>query len=90
MLMQIRSLEAANNMKIIATHIPGKLNRVADTLSRVILQDNLRVNPYYLDIVGRAFTPITIDRFATACNAVHKHFNSYLLEEGCQGIDAFA
>lgn len=48
MLTQIRSLEAAHNMKIIATHIPGKLNTVADTLSRVILQDNLRVNPYYI------------------------------------------
>jgi hypothetical protein len=90
MLTQVRGLEAAFNFKLIATHIPGKINTVADRLSRVVLDDNYRVKDEIIRIINECFMRITIDRFATRQNRVTKLFNSYLYEEDCTGIDAFS
>lgn len=61
----------ARSCSIIASHIPGTTNTVADTLSRVSLEDSYRFRREILHIIEMAFEPITIDRFATRANRVH-------------------
>ncbi len=52
--------------------------------------DNFRFNPSLFTTLDRAFGPLTIDRFATAANAVLPRFNSMFIEHGAEGTDAFA
>ncbi len=41
-------------------------------------------------MLDRAFGPLTVDRFATAANAVLPRFNTIFMEQGVDGTDAFA
>ncbi len=42
-LLQVRELEVAHAFNIIPAHIPGTVNKVADQLSRVVLDDHWKI-----------------------------------------------
>ena len=51
----------------------------------------VQFRPDYLLVVEQAIgQQFTIDRFASAGNAVVAWFNSWLLEPTCGGVDAYA
>lgn len=50
----------------------------------------MKTNPAIIESIGRAFQPVTIDRFATYHNKVCHQFNSYYIEQDACGIDAFS
>jgi hypothetical protein len=78
------------NSTIVATYLPGKNNLLADRLSRVTLDDHVRTNIMVILEIEDSYETITIDRFATNFNKICTTYNSYYLEEGASGIDAFA
>ena len=89
-LLELLKLLGDSNAAIVATHLAGHKNTVSDALSRVSMGDNWKLSQVVFRVVQSLSTPCTIDRFATANNAVLPAFNSYFYEAGCAGIDAFA
>jgi hypothetical protein len=63
---------------------------VADPLTRVNLGDAFQFNREVFNALEVAVNGFDIDRFATARNTLLPTFNSYFLEPGCAGVDAFA
>ena len=62
----------------------------ADTLSRVTLGDAWTTHPDIIRELDVLSGGITIDRFATRHNRVVATYNSFFMEEGSAGTDAFA
>ena len=75
---------------LVAEHVSGERNVVADHLSRVDVGDAFQLNQFVFADLQRTIGPCTIDRFATMANALLPVFNSYFLELGSSGVDAFA
>jgi hypothetical protein len=54
------------------------------------LGDNWRLRWDLFETIQSIALPATIDRFATASNAMLPRFNSLFYEHGTTGVDAFA
>lgn len=54
------------------------------------LGDNWRLHFKIFEVIQSIALPATIDRFATAQNALLPKFNSLFFEPGTHGVDAFA
>lgn len=76
-LKQLLHFLRANNATITASHIAGAKNVVADKLSRVAMGDNWQLQRVLFDTIQGISWNCTIDRFATAHNALLPRFNSY-------------
>ena len=75
---------------LVPHYLPGCKNTLADSLSRVSLDDNIKVNPLVISEIEHGFGKITIDRFVTNKNKICATYNSYFLEQTAWGVDAFA
>lgn len=84
-----KTLDAVN-ASLIVQWISTKDNVPADTLSRVNLGDEFKLNPEVFAQIASIVGGLDIDRFATAANTQCKKFNSYFMEPQCTGVDAFA
>jgi hypothetical protein len=54
------------------------------------MEDQFKLNPEILEDLEHSFARATIDRFATAANTQKRTYNSFFIEEGCAGVDAFS
>ena len=70
--------------------MPGEQNVSADTLSRANFGDFYRLRQTIFREIEYMSMPITIDRFASACNAQVRAYNAQFTDIGAIGIDAFA
>ena len=70
--------------------ISTKDNIPADELSRVNLGDHHQLNKEVFQLIAKTVGGLDVDRFATARNTLLPRFNSYFMESGCEGVDAFA
>ena len=75
---------------LVAEHVSGERNVVADHLSCVDVGDAFQLNQFVFADLQRTIGPCTIDHFATTANALLPVFNSYFLELDSFGVDAFA
>jgi hypothetical protein len=89
-LKQIQTTLRLYNASLIIQWIPSKSNVPADTLSRVNLGDEFRLNIDVFNQITKCMGGLDIDRFATAHNTLLPKFNSYFHETNCLGVDAFA
>jgi hypothetical protein len=70
--------------------VPREQNTSADVLSKLVDDDEVRLNPRFLATISRAFgVSFTHDRFATPWNAVARAFDSKEFHVGVAGVDAF-
>ena len=81
----------AENRKIIlrASYIPSKENTTADTLSRINLDTEWEIFPYYYEKITKQFGIPEIDLFATATNKKCSKYASWLPDAKAHKIDAF-
>ena len=79
-----------NNNCIIATHLPGVLNLVADKESRSI-HDNMewRLNPELFDKITKQWGTPDIDLFASRLNFQVPKYFSWKPDPGALAVDAF-
>ena len=89
-LLELLQLLNDSRATMTAAHIAGQRNTVSDALSRVSMGDNWRLRSDVIAMIWTLTHPCTMDRFATASNAVLPEFNSYFFETGCAGVDAFS
>ena len=75
---------------LVAEHVSGERNVVADHLSRVDVGDAFQLNQFVFADLQCTIGPCTINCFAAMANALLPVFNSYFLELSSSGVDAFA
>lgn len=63
---------------------------VADTISRLNMGDGYCLNANIFHVISNVSEYPTMDRFASALNTMLPLFNSYFMEYGSSGVDAFA
>ena len=81
----------AEDRKIIlrASYIPSKENTIAGTLSRINLDTEWEIFPYYYEKITKQFGIPEIDLFATATNKKCSKYASWLPDAKAHKIDAF-
>jgi hypothetical protein len=65
-----------NNIHIRPRYIRSAANTWADKLSRHLDSDDWQLDPYVFQEIDTQFGPHTIDRFASALNAVLPRYNA--------------
>jgi hypothetical protein len=89
-LQHLHHLLVLHDIQISAQYIAGRLNVVADALSRAANGEDWRLHPRFLQLASRLWSvSFTVDRFATALNAHCTKWNSEYYEPGSAGVDAF-
>lgn len=78
------------NFIISCRHVAGKLNTIADQLSRLPTQYEWQLNPCLFKTIDRLWGPHTIDRFASFSTTQLRVYNSRFLDPGTSGVDALA
>ena len=63
-LLEIHEILSKHSASIVATHISGEKNSVADLLSRANIGDAWQLKRSIFDAIQSSTTPCTIDRFA--------------------------
>ncbi len=76
-------------VKLMAEHVPGVRNKVADTLSRLPKdRSDWRLNREVFKMLDRLWGPHTIDWFATRNNSQLPRFASWTADAKCTYVDA--
>ena len=89
----LRRLQAACTTRHILLdpeYIPSAENVLPDRLSRVRTGEDYRLHPRLYARLERAFGTRTLDRFASANNALCPRFNSAHWDVGTSGVNAFS
>ena len=88
---QIWQWALSRGITLIARHIPGKENVVADRKSRIMLDtSDFQLLPEIFRTLNYMIGPMTIDLFANAWNAQLPTFMSWKPQPGAMSIDALA
>ncbi len=89
-LKMIMTYTLSHDCVIKAYHVPGKLNTVADYLSRqhiAVQQVSMQVLAWLQKSLA---TPLTCDRFASVHDHVLPYFNTFMPDPARMPVDAFA
>lgn len=78
-----------NRIQLAPEWIPREQNQLADYLSKVKEMDDFGLQPAVFTIVLRQFGPLSVDRFASAHNALLPAFFSEFWCPGSCGVNAF-
>ena len=78
------------NVTLDARYIRSAENWWADALSRTEDREDYQLDRAVFARLQRRWPPCTVDRFASASNALLPMFNSAWAAPGCAGVDAFA
>jgi hypothetical protein len=70
-------------------YIPSKENVLPDKLSRVRTGEDYRLHPRLFARLERAFGTRSLDRFASASNALCPQYNTQYWDVGTAGVNAF-
>ena len=78
------------NIHITAQHLPGKLNYLADTESRVMMdRSDWRLNPITFQKIDRLFGPLEVDLFASRLTTQLQTFFSWRPDPYAMASDSF-
>ena len=80
----------SNDIQLYPEYIRSADNVYADRLSRIVDRDDWRLNPMTFGEYDRRWGQHTVDRFATANNALCERYNSEYRDPNSEGVDAFA
>lgn len=69
---------------------PRSMNELADACSRIIDYDDWGIHPSLFDLLHSCWGPFSVDRFASAQNALLPRFNSKFAEPGSEFVDALS
>jgi hypothetical protein len=78
-----------NRIQLAPEWIPREQNQLADYLSKVKKMDDFGLQPEVFESVLRQFGPLSVDRFASAHNALLPAFFSEFWCPGSCGVNAF-
>ena len=78
------------NVTLCAKHLAGRLNCVADSLSRLSSQYEWMLEPGIFRVLNSMWGPFTIDRFASFLTAQLPRYNARFYDPHACGIDAMA
>ena len=89
-LIQLHEWLMHNNVSLVAVHIPGILNTVADGLSRLLDYEDWQLQPRVFEFIQQwAGMTFTCDRFASYQNNLCQVFWSQFHQPGAEGVDCF-
>ena len=75
---------------LVATHVPGRLNSVADMLSRTVVdRSDWRLHPSVFQRLDKLWGPLEIDLFASWATAQLPRFFSWKPDPNAEAVDAF-
>jgi hypothetical protein len=84
-------LEAHDHgIHLTAKHLAGRLNTVADALSRVKTSYSWQLHPALFQMIDRVWGRHTIDRFASMDDSQLPIYNSYFHDPLTSGVDALS
>lgn len=89
-LQSLHALLLSMDSSVSAGYIKGEHNIVSDCISRMHIGDAYQFNQLVFNDLQDISCAFTIDRFATAHNALLANFNTQFWELGSTGVDAFA
>ena len=75
---------------IVARHLSGSKNVVADSLSRMSSRHEWSIHPNLYQYLDKLWGPHTCDRFASYLTCVHPNYNSFHADPYSSGVDALA
>ena len=75
---------------ILARHLSGSKNVVADSLSRMSSRYEWSIHPNLYQYLDKMWGPHTYDRFASYLTCVHRNYNSFHADPHSSGVDALA
>ncbi|KAA6364063.1 MAG: putative Transposon Ty3-I Gag-Pol polyprotein, partial [Streblomastix strix] len=80
------------NIKIITQHLPGKMNIIADALSRLCRSGDFHLHPSYLDQIRMIWNiQPTLDLFASSTTKLlPRYVTANIRDQQAQQIDAFS
>ena len=77
-------------MLLLPEYIPTHENVVLDALSRMANDKDYRLATRLFALIERHFGARTVDCFASFQNHLCERFNSFHVDVGTEGVDAFA
>ncbi len=77
-------------IQLLAKHLAGSRNTLADQLSRVSPKYEWMLHPGVFRHIDRLFGPHDVDRFASMTTAQLPMYNSYVFDPQSSGVDALA
>ena len=78
------------NIHITAQHLPGILNEVADTESRVMIdRSDWKLNPTIFTKINQIMGPVQVDLFASRLTTQCRHYFSWRPDPYAEATDAF-
>lgn len=83
------SLCSSNGIRLVAEWVPREANEMADYLSKVVGQDDWRLQPAVFRQIDGLWGPHSVDCFASTCTSQLGRFFSRWWEPHSSGVDAF-